>query len=886
MGTITSDLTTLTACDTATDGGTWGRVAGSSSANPFVDADSKIQGAASMAAKLSSSTLAAAGLYIPLTSTFNSSGKALFLWVGMNTASNMEKCGGSGVMFLATSDTGSGTAFSSITNCKLWKIDGSDVTTVGGWNNQVIDLSRPAHLVMGSGISDLTAVKTLYLLGVQLTSVLSATLGIEIDNISLGTGITAILGDVFTPLTIEELAIADYASSWGVVTRTTGGYAANGKVNIGLNTASQTAETIFKDTGGSLIWKPYNVAVTFNELVLAGYSTGPQKTVFQLGDYNPATGLASNGYTIKGVTSAGTMLSANSGLRNSVQALYTGSVIGASQAFKNVGVGNIVDKLTFWMLKTGTPPGTIVAKIYAGSGTLYTKEITGGNYIPTGTALATSDTVTATTLTTGYTWITFNFSGANNILLSDDTVYEMTVEYSDAGSGVANSVSVGLVANNVSVYGNLALLTGSTWTDYANNDVVCEMYVTRFPAVWTLTASDSNALIKLYNSTFQHVYRATLNSNTRSFAVSGCSASASTTMTTTGSYLTDAVVGGMKITGTGITGDVYVVSVQSATSLTVSTPITVSSASITFADKSEIINSAFKDFGEITTNGCPITNSVFQNVVTTAPISATYGLSASAGANANVITGCSFASAGTGHGLMITGTAADTTLTNNSWSGFAASSGSTGNEAVFVNIATGIMNLNITGGTIPSVRTAGCTVTVVSGARDVTVTAQTALGAGIGSAFINLECATGGGAGSLPYNVTVTIVNSGTLATVTHSAHLLATGDKVVIRAASHNANNGVFAITKIDANSYSYTMLSTPGSNPTGTIKSTFVLLYGVANAGGVLSMSRVFPVTQPVTGWARKMSASPFYKEGPINTTVSSSANTNITATLVSDE
>lgn len=282
--------------------------------------------------------------------------------------------------------------------------------------------------------------------------------------------------------------------------------------------------------------------------------------------------------------------------------------------------------------------------------------------------------------------------------------------------------------------------------------------------------------------------------------------------------------------------------------------------------------------GTITTAGAAITNCAFS------PTTATTQVSAAAGAQATAVSGCTFTSAGTGHGMEITGTAADTTLTNDTWTGY---SGTSTNAAVFVNIATGAMTLTITGGTVPSIRTAGCTVTVSTGSRTVTVKSQTALGAVIGTAMVNLETATGGGAGSLPYNVTVTIVNSGTLATVTHATHLLVTSDKVVIRGASHNANNGVFSITKIDAGSYSYTMLSTPGSSPTGTIKSTFVLLYGTTDAGtGEISMSREFPVAQPVTGWARKMSASPFYKEGPINTTVSSTANTYISSTLVSDE
>lgn len=648
MGTVTTDLTSISTCDTTTTSGTWSRVNGGASSNPLADADSKVQGAASLGCKPGTTVITAgavagyAGLTVPLTATFNATNKAIFFWGMVHAMSNMEKTGGNGVTFALTSDTGSGTTFAA-TNYKLWQIDGSDVYTGGGWTNYVIDPSQSAHMLLGTGISNIAAIKTLYLMCGQLTGTTTTLLNLEVDNISLGTGMSVVLGDSLTPVTIDELFTADYANSWGILTRTSGIYYACGKFNIGLNTAAQTAETVFKDSSLTLVWRQFPTAATFNEIILAGYSTGPQKTIFQLGDYAPASNLASNGVTIKGSASVGTMLSLTSTNRDAVQALYTGSVIGASQAVKNVGVGNTTNKLKFWMLKTGTPPGTVVAKVYAASGTLYTNAATGGDYKPTGAALATSDAVSASTLGTGYGWINFQFTGANIITLTDNTVYLVTVEYSDAGSSITNSVSVGTDATTSYLNGNAATLTGTTWTAAAGTDLVCEVYFTRPMSTWVLTASDANSLIKLYSNTFQNMYSAALNANTRSFTVGNCSASASITMTTSNSYLTDAVVPGMKITGTGISGNVYVVSVQSATLLTVSTAITVSAATITFADKSEIISCTFKDFGAITTNGCSITNTVFQNVSIAAPISSVYGLIVASTAQLNsVIMNCQF----------------------------------------------------------------------------------------------------------------------------------------------------------------------------------------------------------------------------------------------------
>lgn len=68
---------------------------------------------------------------------------------------------------------------------------------------------------------------------------------------------------------------------------------------------------------------------------------------------------------------------------------------------------------------------------------------------------------------------------------------------------------------------------------------------------------------------------------------------------------------------------------------------------------------------------------------------------------------------GTQHAIEVTGTAADITLDGVTFTGYATSNGSTGNEAIYVDIASGSMTIYITGGgSVPSIRTAGATVTV------------------------------------------------------------------------------------------------------------------------------------------------------------------------------
>lgn len=298
--------------------------------------------------------------------------------------------------------------------------------------------------------------------------------------------------------------------------------------------------------------------------------------------------------------------------------------------------------------------------------------------------------------------------------------------------------------------------------------------------------------------------------------------------------------------------------------------------SFSFLSASTLSDSTFRRCGIVTLGGAAFDGCTFDRATGTTAVTGTP-------AQCELVTNASFVSDGTGYAMTVTGTAANMTLTNVGFTGYAYVSGSTGNEAIFVNIATGSMNLTITGGTVPSVRTAGAVVTVISGAVSVTVTAVTADGTPTASANVLLKAAAGG---PFPSGVTVTIVNSGTTATVTHTGHGLATNDKIGIEDASLPANNGVFSITVTGTNNYTYTMASTPGSSPTGTIKATFVLLKGLTNGSGQISMSRVFPSNQPITGWVRKSSTQPYYKTGLISGSVSSASGAAFTGLLQTDQ
>lgn len=122
---------------------------------------------------------------------------------------------------------------------------------------------------------------------------------------------------------------------------------------------------------------------------------------------------------------------------------------------------------------------------------------------------------------------------------------------------------------------------------------------------------------------------------------------------------------------------------------------------------------SFTSCPTITLNSSTVTNCSFKNsniVATT--------LADAALVSNSIIT----KTTGTQHGITISGTASVITLTGLTFTGYAASNGSTGNEAIYVNIASGNVTINLVGGgNTPSIRTAGAVVTV-NNAKIFTVT--------------------------------------------------------------------------------------------------------------------------------------------------------------------
>ncbi len=129
--------------------------------------------------------------------------------------------------------------------------------------------------------------------------------------------------------------------------------------------------------------------------------------------------------------------------------LYNGWYSDASQSFTSTG--GVLNSFKMNLAKGGNPPGTMVAVLYTHSGTYGTGTPTGAY---PGGALAISDTVSTSVLSTSFALITFTFSGANKYAMTNGTKYFIGVRYEDAGSNASNLVYYGIDASSPTHAGN------------------------------------------------------------------------------------------------------------------------------------------------------------------------------------------------------------------------------------------------------------------------------------------------------------------------------------------------------------------------------------------------------------------------------------------------
>jgi len=141
----------------------------------------------------------------------------------------------------------------------------------------------------------------------------------------------------------------------------------------------------------------------------------------------------------------------------------------------------------------------------------------------------------------------------------------------------------------------------------------------------------------------------------------------------------------------------------------------------------------------------------------------------------------------------------------------------------------------------------------------------------------------------LPFEESVTITRSGTVATVTHAAHGMETGDKVVIKGITDKTedNAGTHTITFLTSSTYSYVTTDSGSTSYTGSIIATWVAIEAETDASGNASRTRSYAGNQPVAGWVRKSSpGSTRYKSFPIAGTIDTANGLTINVKMVKDE
>ena len=131
----------------------------------------------------------------------------------------------------------------------------------------------------------------------------------------------------------------------------------------------------------------------------------------------------------------------------------TDNVMGG-QSF--LGDGKTLSSFKASLAGTDSPANDFVVRVYAHTGTF------GTDGLPTGSILATSDSVSATTLTTHPTFglVEFTFTGANKIILEDSTPYFIMVEYENADTGY---ILFNTDNTSPTHEGNFAHQWGGTW---------------------------------------------------------------------------------------------------------------------------------------------------------------------------------------------------------------------------------------------------------------------------------------------------------------------------------------------------------------------------------------------------------------------------------------
>lgn len=132
----------------------------------------------------------------------------------------------------------------------------------------------------------------------------------------------------------------------------------------------------------------------------------------------------------------------------------------------------------------GTLTGTLQLDIYAATGS-------SGSYIGTGAALASSDVVNASTLPTSTSWVSFNFSGTNQITLTSGTeyVYVFNPDNMNASGYVSLATTTSATGDSPQNDMQLGYVPSALWSSLSTSALAYKLYFTGTPLIDALSAS-------------------------------------------------------------------------------------------------------------------------------------------------------------------------------------------------------------------------------------------------------------------------------------------------------------------------------------------------------------------------------------------------------------
>lgn len=315
-------------------------------------------------------------------------------------------------------------------------------------------------------------------------------------------------------------------------------------------------------------------------------------------------------------------------------------------------------------------------------------------------------------------------------------------------------------------------------------------------------------------------------------------------------------------------------------------------------------NCTFSECNTVTSNDADMSgNSYVSSIAAVDGAALSYTRTISSTYNATDLEGSAFLMGANNHHAISFSTAtsngADITLTNMDFDGFDADgTGDSDNSILEFLVTTGTITVNLINCRVDGVAAsssnftvdtrAGCTVNVNFDPKTVLINVKNAAGTNIQNARVFLETNETVGGGEVFEGAITSITQTGGTATVTTTAtHGLETGDLMVIRGAQPDGYNKVATATVTGGSTFTYPVDSGLSSPATATPVVSYVAIQALTDANGNVSVSRTWGADQNFVGWARlKNTTSPFYRDGDIAFTVSSSNGNTVNVVLQPDE